>query len=180
MSRYLVDKHEDHPEGEMLSGEEEAIFEGYLRERGLKYTRPRKELLHKIFEMHDHFTADQLLDRLRLEGVSASKATVYRTLSILIDCHLLIAHDFGEGALYYEHIYGHRHHDHLFCLHCKSIVEFIDEVGEAHQLRVTSDLGFRMVSRSLKIYGLCQACQALPGVPEKYRRGPVGPPPRPA
>jgi len=169
MSRYLVDKHEDHPEGELLTGEEERIFENFLRERGLKYTKPRRELLRKVFEMHDHFTAEQLLERLKADGVGASKATVYRTLSVMIDCRLLISHDFGEGALYYEHVYGHRHHDHLFCLHCKSIVEVVDEVGEAHQKRMTRDLGFHMVSRSVKIYGLCSKCKELPEALEEHR-----------
>lgn len=172
MSRYLVDKHDDHPEGEMLTGEEEAVFEAYLKERGLKYTKPRRDLLRAIFEMHDHFTADQLLERLKAAGLSASKATVYRTLSVMIDCKLLISHDFGEGALYYEHVYGHRHHDHLFCVHCKSITEVVDEHGEDHHQKMTQDLGFHMVSRSVKIYGLCSTCHAIPGLAAQYVQTP--------
>lgn len=168
MSRYLVDKESDHAPGEVLDGEEERVFEAFLRERGLKFTKARKLLLRKVFEMHDHFTADQLLDRLKAEGIQASKATVYRTLAVLKDCNLLASHDFGEGSLYYEHSYGHSDHDHLFCLECKQIVEFVDEVGEAHQKQVTQELGFQMVARSLKIYGICEGCSKKPGVVARY------------
>ena len=166
---FLIDKSLDEDTG----GEEERVFEAFLRQRGLKFTRARKLLLRKVFEMHDHFTAEQLLDRLKDSGVAASKATVYRTLSVLLECDLLMAHDFGEGALYYEHTFGHDHHDHLFCLHCKSITEFRDDAIEESQDRVTERLGFRMISHSLKIYGVCEGCVATdPGLVERYAARP--------
>lgn len=151
---FLVDKSQDAD----TEGEEERVFEEFLRERGLKFTRARRDLLRKIFSMHDHFTAEQLLDRLKEAGLEASKATVYRTLSVLLECDLLNAHDFGEGALYYEHTFGHDHHDHLFCLNCKSITEFREPSIEDSQVRITESLGFRMLAHSLKIYGICQEC----------------------
>lgn len=166
---YLIDKMRDADTG----GEEERVFESFLRERGLKFTKARKILLRKVFEMHDHFTAEQLLDRLKQDGVAASKATVYRTLSVLLECDLLVAHDFGEGALYYEHTFGHDHHDHLFCLSCKRITEFRDDRIEEHQERVTGDLGFQMLSHSLKIYGICKACgEKDPALAERYAATP--------
>lgn len=166
---FLIDKSQDEDTG----GEEERVFETFLRQRGLKYTRARRQLLRKVFEMHDHFTAEQLLERLKEGGVSASKATVYRTLSVLLECDLLMAHDFGEGALYYEHTFGHDHHDHLFCLHCKRITEFRDDEIERNQEQVTDKLGFRMISHSLKIYGVCGDCVAEdPSAPERYAARP--------
>jgi len=166
---YLIDKLADAGTG----GEEERVFGEYLRDRGLKFTMARRQLLHKVFAMHDHFTAEQLLDRLKEDGVGASKATVYRTLSVLLACDLLTAHDFGEGALYYEHIFGHDHHDHMFCLHCKQITEFRDDEIESHQDRVAEQLGFAMLSHSLKMYGVCKACAAAdPGVVERFAASP--------
>lgn len=163
---YAIDKSADHPPG--ARGEEERIFETFLRERGLKFTRARRELLRKVFAMHDHFTADQLMDRLKADGVRASKATIYRTLGVLAECGLLTGHDFGEGALYYEHTHGHSHHDHLFCVHCKAIEEFFDGDLEAKQEEIVRRMGFRMLSHSLKIYGLCGDCTKLKGIPERY------------
>jgi len=167
--RHFIDKSQDADTG----GEEERILEGFLRERGLKVTKARRALLRQVFTMHDHFTAEQLLDRMKGEGLPASKATVYRTLQVLLECDLLVAHDFGEGALYYEHSFGHAPHDHLFCLHCKAITEFRDDRIEEHQDRVADDVGFRILSHSLKIYGICNQCaQDDPGLPDRYAANP--------
>ncbi|MAG55770.1 MAG: transcriptional repressor [Planctomycetes bacterium] len=166
---FLIDKASDAD----TDGAERRVFEEFLRQRGLKFTQARRLLLDKVFSMHDHFTAEQLLDRLRTDGIGASKATVYRTLSVLLECDLLTAHDFGEGALYYEHTFGHDHHDHLFCLHCKTITEFRDDAIEEHQDRVTGHLGFRTLTHSLKIYGVCKGCSdEEPGLVERYAASP--------
>ena len=141
---------------------EEKVFEQYLRSRGLKYTPARKELLRAIFGMHDHFTADQLIDRLKEMQVGASKATVYRTLAVMLACDLLEMHDFGEGARFYEHTYGHAHHDHLFCVNCKAIVEFRDEAIEKQQGKVAEKAGFELLAHTLKMYGLCELCRKDP------------------
>ena len=151
MSRYEYDKTRDTtPE----HGDEEAVFEEYLRNRGLKFTAARKQLLHKIFEMHDHFTADQLLDRLKQNDLRVSKATVYRTLSVMLDCGLLVSHDFGEGALYYEHTHGHSSHHHMFCLGTKRILEFKSPEVDERLRKVAEDMGFEPLAISVKIYGL--------------------------
>lgn len=165
MSRFRVDKSQD-PD---THGEERKVFQDYLRTKGLKFTQTRQVLLERIFEMHDHFTADQLLDRLRDAQVRISKATVYRTLKVMLDSGLLECHDFGEGARYYEHSFGHQNHDHLFCVHCNQIEEFHHpQIKELHQ-RVASDLGFRLLSHSLKIFGLCRQCTRQPELAERYR-----------
>lgn len=169
MAGHLVDKTSEPGS----HGSEEQAFESFLRERGLKFTRPRRLLLRKIFAMHDHFTADQLLDRLRRDRIRASKATVYRTLSVLMESDLLISHDFGEGSLYYEHAFGHTHHDHLFCVHCKSIVEFRHERIEDLQERIAREAGFKVIRHSLKLYGLCRSCAAEPGLLARHSGGPA-------
>ena len=178
-SPFAVDK-ADHVPG--TEGHESQIFEEYLRRNGFKFTATRRQLLASLFEMHDHFTADQLLDRLKQSRVRVSKATVYRTLAVMLDCGLLECHDFGVGSLYYEHSFGHGHHDHLFCLHCKRIVEFRHDGIEQLQEQVARDLGFQIVSHSLKLFGLCEVCRADPESAARYRsrRAPpvVAAPPR--
>ncbi len=146
---------------------EERVFEQYLKSRGLKFTPARRQLLRAIFSIHDHFTAEQLLDRLRSLGVGASKATVYRTLAVMLACDLLELHDFGEGSRYYEHTYGHAHHDHLFCVNCKTICEFRNEQIEELQNRIAGDLGFELMAHTLKMYGLCEDCRRDPGARPK-------------
>lgn len=146
---------------------EERVFENYLRSRGLKFTLARRQLLRAIFAIHDHFTAEQLLDRLRATGIAASKATVYRTLAVMLACDLLELHDFGEGSRYYEHTFGHAHHDHLFCVHCKTIKEFRDDRIEKLQEGVAKKLGFELLAHTLKMYGLCSRCRRDPSARQK-------------
>jgi Fur family transcriptional regulator, ferric uptake regulator len=166
----LIDKSKDAD-----SHGEEKIFERYLRSKGLKYTPARKALLRAVFAMHDHFTADQLIERLRERRIGASKATVYRTLAVMLACDLLEMHDFGEGARYYEHTFGHAHHDHIFCVGCKEIAEFRDEGIERLQTKAAEKAGFEILAHSLKIYGLCSSCRKDPAArPERFaarRRG---------
>lgn len=165
MSEFQVDKTKD----PHTHGQEHRVFAEYLQRKGLKFTSTRKQLLDRIFEMHDHFTADQLLDRFRDAKLRVSKATVYRTLSVMLDCGLLESHDFGEGSLFYEHTFGHRHHDHLFCLNCKEIVEFFHEKVENLQSEIAQELGFTLIDHSHKLFGLCPRCSADPEVVLRVR-----------
>jgi Fur family ferric uptake transcriptional regulator len=139
-------------------GPEVMIFETYLKEQGLKLTSARRDLLNLIFADHSHFTADELYDRCRKNDVRVSKATLYRTLTILLDCKLLASHDFGEDAKYYEHVYGHRHHDHMYCLGCRTIIEFRSESIEELQDRAALEAGFQSTRHSLTIFGVCREC----------------------
>jgi Fur family ferric uptake transcriptional regulator len=157
-------------EEQLRGGEEERVFADFLKSRGLKFTRSRRALLRKIFAMHDHFTADQLLERLRKERIPASKATVYRTLAVMQDCGLLGSHDFGGGALHYEHVLGHAHHDHLICLGCRSIVEFRDDRIEDLQERIAKDAGFTLLDHSLKLLGLCRTCSQDPQIRVRHAK----------
>jgi Fur family ferric uptake transcriptional regulator len=152
---------------------EEQVFEAYLRSKGLKFTAARKQLLRAIFAIHDHFTAEQLLERLRQSGVAASKATVYRTLAVMLACDLLELHDFGEGARYYEHTFGHAHHDHLFCVNCKAIKEFRDDRIEKLQAQVARKANFDLMAHTLKMYGLCGRCRRDPNVKPKQLQIPI-------
>lgn len=102
-------------------------FEEYLKEKGLKITNQRLLVAQKIFSSHNHFTAEGLLDELKDNKDRISKATIYRILAIMVEAGLLEEHDFGKDYKYYEHIIGHEHHDHIICMQCGRIVEFIDE-----------------------------------------------------
>jgi len=134
-------------------GAEAEVFRSYLKQKGLKFTAARHQLLEQIFAMNDHFTADQLLDRLKKNRLRVSKATVYRTLSVMLDCGLLNSHDFGVGALFYEHTHGHARHNHMYCLDTKQILEFkAPEIDE--QLRsIAKEMRFDVSSISIQLFG---------------------------
>lgn len=134
-------------------------FEGFLRERGLKLTSQRRRILDRAFATHEHFSADVLYGWLKAEpGEAVSRATVYRTLSLLLEGEFLAALDAGGDELVYEHVLGHAHHDHMLCLGCGKIEEFQDERIEALQLENCRKKGFELVSHDLRLRGYCRAC----------------------
>lgn len=130
-------------------------FEEYLKEKGLKITNQRLLVAQKIFSSHNHFTAEGLLDELKDNQDRISKATIYRILAIMVEAGLLEEHDFGKDYKYYEHIIGHEHHDHIICMQCGRIVEFIDERIEELQNKAASENGFTITGHSLNIFGNC-------------------------
>ena len=140
----------------MLSKED--IFKEYLTARKLKFTVERQAILDRVFENHKHFEADELLVDLRLNDMKISKATIYRTLALLVKSGLLREVIFGERHAHYEHVYGHEHHDHLVCNNCGKIIEFTEHRIEKLQDEVCRKNKFKTDSHRLQIQGLCEDC----------------------
>ena len=137
----------------------EKRFETFLRSRSLKLTPQRRRIFGRAFATHDHFSAERLYDWLRDEpGPRVSRATVYRTLGLLLEGAFLAAFDAGAGELVYEHVLGHHHHDHMLCLGCGRIEEFHDERIEELQLEASRRKGFELVSHDLRLRGYCRSC----------------------
>lgn len=131
-----------------------AQFSEFLSRRGLKLTRQRERILDRIFSSHDHFKAEKLLKSMP----DISKATLYRTLALLVEAGLLRQETFDERHAHYEHILGHAHHGHLVCLECGEIVEFRNDEIEKRQKEVCRRHKFQPVSHRLSIYGYCARC----------------------
>lgn len=134
-------------------------FQTYLRKRGLKMTAQRRVVVDTIFETDEHFSVENLQDVLKGERAGISKATIYRTLTLLVEAKLLDAVDFDQGHRLYERTVGHGHHDHLICLECRRIIEFVSEEIERIQDRVADAHEFRIINHTHKIYGLCGSCR---------------------
>lgn len=137
----------------------EKRFESFLRSRSLKLTPQRRRIFERAFATHEHFSAERLYDWLREEpGPRVSRATVYRTLGLLLEGGFLAAFDAGAGELVYEHVLGHHHHDHMLCLSCGRIDEFHDERIEELQLEACRRKGFELVTHDLRLRGYCKSC----------------------
>jgi len=134
-------------------------FKEFLETEDLKFTSEREAILEKIFSIHNHFDADDLVFMLRGGKKRVSKATVYRTLDLLVKSNLIIEHQLGENKKIYEHVWGHSHHDHLICLYCNKMIEFDEPMIEDLQERVCEKLKFHPDRHSLKIFGKCHTCQ---------------------
>ena len=134
-------------------------YESFLKSRALKLTVQRERIFNKAFETHDHFSAERLYTWLQDEsGPKVSRATVYRTLSLLVEGGFLETLDIGSGELVYEHVLGHKHHDHMVCMDCGKIEEFHDERIEELQVEACKRKGFTLVNHDLRLMGFCRAC----------------------
>lgn len=140
----------------------EKRFEEFLRENQLKLTPQRQRIFEKAFETHDHFSAERLYEWLRDEddGPRVSRATVYRTLDMLEKGGFIESLDVGRGELVYEHVLGHKHHDHMVCVECGRIEEFHDERIEELQVEAARKKGFEVQSHVHRLMGRCRTCQA--------------------
>lgn len=135
------------------------LFHKFLAEKKMKWTPERKAILEEVFASHDHFEADDLLFRLKKKDIRVSRATIYRTLELLVNSQLVRKVSFGEEHTHYEHTYGHKHHDHLVCLKCGSVLEFSNPTIEEIQERVCTDYDFTPDSHCLQIFGYCTKCR---------------------
>lgn len=137
----------------------EEQFASYLSREKLKLTSQRKSVLGEVFAKHEHFEAEELLGRMRRKKLKVSKATLYRTLALLVEAGLLRQEVFGERHSHYEHIYGHRHHDHFVCLGCGKIKEFRNDEIERLQRLICEQHGFAATGHSMEFHGYCSKCR---------------------
>ena len=137
---------------------EEKVFHTYLKKKGMKYTPQRRVILKAVFSIHEHFDAETLFVRLRSKRKDISRATIYRTLPLLIESGLIKGVIYCENKLIYEHVFGHIHHDHMICIKCGKVIEFRDERIEALQEEVCKKYRFKAVEHRLGIRGYCDDC----------------------
>lgn len=134
-------------------------FQDHLQQQGQKLTSERAALVREIFSIHYHFEADELLFKMKEKGVKISRATVYRTLELLVKSNMVRRVHLGEDHYHYEHVSGNSHHDHLICTTCGGVIEFHDEALERLQLAICEKKKFTPTFHNLQILGVCDACR---------------------
>ncbi|CAN5256265.1 transcriptional repressor [soil metagenome] len=132
-------------------------LDAFLKVKALRMTRQREVVLEAAFGTTDHFTADDLWEKARAIEPTTSRATLYRTLALLVESGLLREIDLGRDQKYYDpNFIDHPHHNHLICVDCDKVVEF-----EYHHIEVLEDcitrrLGFRPTNKSIRIEAECE------------------------
>lgn len=136
----------------------ENVFREYCRDRGLKYTGERRDIVRAAMQMEEHFEAEQLLLIMRQSAKRVGKATVYRTLKLLVECGIVKEVHFSNKQVHYEHTYGQDPHDHMVCRRCGRIIEF--SAADVVKLRtvIAADHRFHALSHRFQILGLCETC----------------------
>ena len=130
-------------------------FADYLKRKKYRNTQERSNVLDRIAEIDDHFSADELYLFMNSQGDKVSRATIYSTLDLLTQCNILMKHRFQGESAHFELSSRMPHHDHLICMECGRIVEFREERIDAIRDDVADGLGFKPMKHSLQIFAVC-------------------------
>lgn len=130
-----------------------------LKKRGLKATVPRMKILSFLESSKvRHMSAEDVYKALLEAGEEIGLATVYRVLTQFETAGLVSRHHFEGGNSVFEIERG-QHHDHILCVKCGRVDEFMDETIEVRQRKIAEEKGYAMTDHALYIYGVCPACQ---------------------
>ena len=143
----------------MAFEEEQKIFDDYVRNKGLKQSGQRKDILLTFLKTEKHLTADELYRLVKRKNSAIGTATVYRTLKLLSESGLCREFRLDDGTARYEHLYGHDHHDHLICTSCGGFEEVLDPEIEKLQEKLARKHGFKISNHKMEIYGTCRKCR---------------------
>jgi Fur family ferric uptake transcriptional regulator len=138
---------------------EKEILKKFLKDRGKRLTKERSSILQNAFSYHGHFNPEALYLKIKETGMKVSRASVYRTLSILSECGLIEKVMKTDQGTIYEHTFGHEHHDHMHCVSCGGIIEFYSKDIESLQEELCRRMKFKGVTHTLEIRGHCKKCQ---------------------
>ena len=145
-------------------------FLGFLAQRKLRLTAPRRAIIEAVFSTESHFTAEELLAWAHRRDKRVSRATVYRTLPLLTESGLVREMDFGGDHKFYDPNYaGRPHHNHIICQDCGKIVEFESRQIEQLEKEISRRLGFTVKTHRLQITATCDEFRKL-GACSKRRR----------
>lgn len=135
----------------------QARLDDFIRHKGLRRTAQRTGIVKAVFSQDEHFSAEELCERVCRSAASTSRATVYRTLGLLVEAGLLREIDLGDNQTTYDPNFLNKPtHNHLVCIDCGRVVEFEDSHIELLNECVTRRLGFKPVRQSLKIEATCE------------------------
>jgi len=141
------------------------ILDVYLNDQHLRKTTERYAVLEELYKLpqDDHIDVESLFLKMRNKEYTISRATVYNSIDLLVDCGLVVKHNFKDKNALYEPALTYEHHDHLVCNDCLKIKEFLDPDIENIKKRVGKTLSSSIGLHSLVFYGDCdiENCENL-------------------
>ena len=134
-------------------------FTDYLTLRKCRKTPERYAILDHIYSVSGHFDMESLYEAMNKSSFRVSKATLYNTMQLLLDCKLVLKHQFGTNLSHYELAYNNEFHHHLICLVCGSVQEYKDNDLRS-SIQNKKIRGFSPSRYGLYIYGTCSKCNS--------------------
>ncbi|MDI6401543.1 transcriptional repressor [Balneolaceae bacterium ANBcel3] len=144
------------PASEDLIVEVKEIFQKYLKEKKHRQTPERLMVLEKVYRADGHFDADEMYFQMNKTGNQVSRATVYNTLDLLLECGLVQKQQFGKNQSKYERAYAYRQHDHIICNECGQVIEFCDPRIQEIKTMLEEIHNLSIEGHSLHFYAKCK------------------------
>lgn len=129
-----------------------------FRKEKLKMTFARINIIKQIVEINDHFNADDIYDELKERQSKISRASVYRTIALLLKNGLIKEVPHNDKKTKYEFVKDDTHHDHMICIRCGRIIEFKNDDIEYMQKKVCEKYDFILKEHNMELRGLCKKC----------------------
>lgn len=133
-------------------------FTAYLEQKGYRKTPERFAILEEIYSHSGHFNVETLFKKMGDKNYRVSKATLYNTLQLLLECELIVKHTYKNDMARYERVLNQRH-EHLICICCNRVEEFADERLDDILKQAGEQYDFEIHRHMLYVYGVCKHCK---------------------